>query len=437
MLQSYLGWTLLTLIYTGGLLAYMFTRTPFRPSQFMLAVMIYSFCVRPIASGLCGNFSPFYLYTEQLYIQGVLIACVCLAVFATGLAVSLRRQEKERKVDFFQLKIFANWMLIGCIVVDVAAIAIYGLAFLPGQRQTGLSLAAPGSQVFFALVTIMTIIGVAVTIFGALVGRQQVSIQGSLLKLAGFFLLSMIFFQRGALLHGIVLGLFMASLYSRTFYLSNIWRSVAAVAAVFVVALQGRNIITAAVNWVSGNTTSHTVQYLTYKESFACSISNRGSQEHDQAWPTVLQYVGNFGPDGYHNLFAAISRPFLTSDQRDRMGVLTSVDNLNIYNDAQNYLTLNFGFSISPFQYHFYSAGYLALIIAFGLGVAASLIENSMSRQNLTLTGFLIIFLLFQVLLLITGAIDEQLRWSILSAVLAIFFVFVARIRLLPLSVRS
>lgn len=437
MLQSYLGWTILSLTYTGALLVYMFMRAPFRPSQFMLAVMIYSFCVRPIASGLCENFSPFYLYTESLYIQGVLLSNACLAIFATGLAISLRNRETQREVDFPRLKTFANWMLIGCVVVDVAAIAIYGLAFLPGQRQTGLSLAAPGSQVFFALVTIMTVIGVAVTIFGALVGRQHVSVQGSLLKLGAFFLLSMIFFQRGALLNGIVLGLFLASLYSRTFYLNNIGRSLAAVAAVFVVAFQGRNIITGVVNWASGNNASPAVLSLTYKQSFACSISNRGSQEHDQAWPAVLQYGSHFGPDGYRNLLAAITRPFMTSSQRDQSGALTSVDNLNIYNDAHNYLTYNFGFSISPFQYHFYSAGYAVLLIAFGLGVAASLVENSMSRQNLTLMGFLLIFLLFQLLLLITGAIDEQLRWSILSAVLAIFFVFVTRVRFLPMRARS
>lgn len=432
MLQSYLGWTLLAFIYTGGLLAYMFMRAPFRPSQFILAVMTYSFCVRPIASGLCENFYPFYLYTEKLYIQGVLISSVCIAVFATGLAVSLRHREMRRKVDFPRLKKLANWMLVGCIVTDALALIIYGLAFLPGERETGLSLAAPGSQVFFALVTIMTIIGVAVTIFGALVGRQHFSIGESLLKLAGFFLLSMIFFQRGALLNGIVLGLFLASLYSRTFYLSNIGRSLAAVSAVFLVAFQGRSIITAVVNWASGDTTSEAVRPLTYNESFACGISNHGSQEHDQVWPTVLQYVTTFGPDGYRNLLAAVTRPFLTSDQRDQMGALTSVDNLNIYNNAHNYLTFNFGFSISAFQYHFYSAGYLTLMIAFILGVVASMVENRMSRQNLTLMGFLITFLLFQLLLLITGAIDEQLRWSILSAVLAVVFVYITRIRFRP-----
>ena len=69
--------------------------------------------------------------------------------------------------------------------------------------------------------------------------------------------------------------------------------------------------------------------------------------------------------------------------------------------------------------------------MAFVLGVGSSLLENRMSRQNLTLSGFLAIFLLYQAVLLLNGAWDEQLRWSILSGLVAIAVVFLSRMRFL------
>jgi hypothetical protein len=379
---------------------------------------MYSFCARPIASGMCDAFLPFYFYTDDLYAQGTVIGIVCLCLYTTGLMLGLRAVSRQRVVDFSWLHRVATLALVSCILLDVTALAIYGAIFLPGEREAGLGITAPGSQVYFALVSVMTLIGTAITAFGATSGRVQVSIVSAGVRFFLFFLLSMIFFQRGALLSGIVLGLFMSSIYSKTFFLKNVWRSLAALAGVIFIAFQGRAFISRVIALVSGKPMVEEVGV--WRDTLVCRIANQGSQEHDQVWPTVIHYQSIYGPDYYFNLIASLLRSFLSSAQRAELGFLTSVDSLNIYNNASTYLTLNFGFSISPFQYHYYSAGIFALPISLALGFFSSRTENAMASHPMTARGFVLFVFLYQLLLLLNGAFDEQLRWSVLSCLLVL-----------------
>lgn len=387
---------------------------------------MYSFCVRPIASELCDTFRPFYLYTDDLYAQGAVVGIVCLCLYTTGLMLGLRAVARPRTIDFPWLRDVATLALVSCILLDAAALAIYGAIFLPGEREAGLSITAPGSQIFFALVSVMTLIGTAITVFGATSDRVQVSTVSTGIRFFLFFLLSMIFIQRGALLSGIVLGLFMSSIYSKTFYLKNIWRSLTALGGVLFIAFQGRVFISHVIALMTGKPVVEDVGV--WRDTLACRIANQGSQEHDQVWPTVFQYLSIHGPDYYFNLVASLARPFLSSAQRAGLGFLTSVDNLNIYNNASVYLTSNFGFSISPFQYHYYSAGIFALPIALALGFFSSQTENAMARYPMTAHGFVFFVFLYQLLLLLNGAFDEQLRWSVLSCVLVFMLARVMRL---------
>ena len=68
------------------------------------------------------------------------------------------------------------------------------------------------------------------------------------------------------------------------------------------------------------------------------------------------------------------------------MGLKTSVDTLNIFNDAQSYLDVNFGFSISVVQYHYFSLGML-----FVNAISDVLLRRSLGVLALFLTGLLII----------------------------------------------
>ena len=387
MFQLHVGLIIIGTAYCLLILGHSFLRSPFRPSQYISLIMLYSFSVRPIATSYCATFLPFYLYDDYSYAIGSIIGISCLCLYTTGLMLARRSVIKPTAIDFVWLQRLSNLALIGCLVLDIAALGIYGSVFLPGQRQAGLSITAPGSQIFFALVSILTLIGTAIVVFGVTSDRVKVSLSNSAIRFLMFFSLSMIFIQRGALLSGIVLGLFMSSIYSSTFFIKNIWRSLGALVGIFVVASQGRWLISALVGHFTGTGTPDAMP-AERGVGFACGIANVSSQEHDQVWPTLLHYTQLFGYDYYYNLVSSIVRPFLTSDQRSGLGYLTSVDTLNIYNNASVYLTSNFGFSISPFQYHFYSVGFLVFPIALALGLASSAVENTMARQALTARCF-------------------------------------------------
>lgn len=421
-MASHLPWVILGGVYCSFALAYLFVKYPFRPTQYIVLIAMYSFTVRPIATSLCDTFSPFYMYTAELYSEGALLGIGLLSLYVTGLVFGARRQPQQAEVDFAWLRSLATWSLMGCIFLDLGALALYGTVFLPGERQAGLQMTAPGIQIFFAFVSIFTVIGVSVTTFGATSSQSRFSLARIAVYLVLFFVLSMAFSQRGALLSGIVLGLFMSGLRSRTFYKENIRRTLAALVGITFIAFQGRSIIANVVGFFTGSSAGQGwVDLVGYSgETLPCRIANQSAQEHDQAWPTLLQYVDTFGPDYYVNLVAALARSFLGSGQRDALNLLTSVDQLNIYNNAGVYLSSNFGFSISPFQYHYFSAGLIAVPIALLLGIGSSWTENTMSRCRLDALGFVKFFILYQVLMLLNSAVDEQLRWSILSSLVIV-----------------
>ena len=413
----------LSLAFNGALLGWLFIRNPFRPSQYFALIGLFSFAVRPVASGACEFFAPFYYFELGLYDRGVILGNLGLVAFVVGLAASARQSRSIAAVDVRQLGLFAEFLLVLAAGLDVVALQLFGTAILPGVRTTGLQQAASGSQVFFAVVSAITVLGMGLSVFCFLTRRPGSSVIRGVFRIAVFFLISMVFYQRGALLIGIVFGLFLMGLHDRRFFTRNKTRMVAVFAAMLILATLGRQLITEVVAFVEPSVVAGEQQAVNAPDTPPCRIANVANQEHDQVWPTLLLYVDQFGADYFANITAALFRPFLSASQRDRLGLTTSVDALNIYNDAQSYLDVNFGFSISVIQYHYFSVG-LLFVISLGLaGYLVSRIENAIGgarRQVMNVRFMVRAVLVLNGSYLLSGPFDEQLKWALINSLVGI-----------------
>ena len=411
---------------------YLFFTFPFRPSLIVVLYSFFSFSIRPISVSLCENFSPFYMYNAHTYDLGVLLTNICVFLYLIFYLITARSGRAIEGYDKIRLRRFANYLLFLTTGVLVLAVLIFGQAILPGMRATGLSKAAAGSQIFFAIVSTLVVPAIALRIF--LFVDPKSSRQSRYLDVIAIVVLmslSMLFYQRGPAIQGIVLGIFVSSSYllRRKIYL--LFRLLPLMILGVFVIVEGRAIVSQSVLWIYGGenlSASNSGQ----SRSLSCKIAMSGSQEHDQVWPTVFEFTRQMGHDYYKNLFAAIFRPFYSAEERDFIGLQTSVDALNLFNDSDTYLSKNFGFSITGWQYQYFSIGILVIPLAVLLGSLSALLENRMvNSSQLTVFGFLRIVIFFQLIGFVNGAFDERLKWLVFSVVLLLLVFILSRIKLI------
>ena len=407
----------LSLFINFSILIFLFLKNPFRPSQFFILVSIFSFCIRPIATSSCDFFRPFYFFNPAMYFSGVVFANIGLTLFSSALLFTTRQSNSTQNVDPLEFNRFSNYIVILLVITDVFALVVFGQAILPGFRDSGLQATAQGSQVVFAVVNLLTVLGVASSLFCYISPRVNAPVLKAALRLLIIFLLSMLFYQRGPFISGVLLGLFICSIDDRNFIYRNYKKVILALTIVLIVAVLGRPLILLIFELIAGSAGLQNSFTFVSQESLHCGIANSPNQEHDQVWPILITYVDTFGPDYYYNLLSSIFRPFLNSEDRDRWGLFTSVDALNTYNDAKTYLDKNFGFSLSAFNYHYFALGPLFLAVTPILGVTTGFVENSVKSPRINLVSFGKIFLKYNLLITMFGAVDEQIKWLILNSV--------------------
>lgn len=418
----------LSFLVNGSIIALLFMKCGFRPSQYLSLIALFSFAVRPFATAQCDFFVPFYYFEPGLYADGVYLGNGALTLYNMGLLVAARRQIAVPKFALAELALLADFTLIVAVVLDLVTLSLFGTAILPGVRTTGLQQAAAGSQIFFAMVSGLTVVGFGLAVACAII--QPRGMMRSLVRIVGFFAISMLFYQRGALLLGGVLGLMIASTFDPRFYTKRAGRTVAVLVLLVMVAMFARPIITAVVTQFEPATQVSGSAGPVVPQTAACSIANVANQEHDQVWPTTFVFVERYGPDYFRNIAAAFLRPFINADERDNLGFTTSVDSLNLYNDAQSYLDFNFGFSISSFQYYYYSVGYFCLIMVLMVGFATSYVENKMGNNSSIIDSRLLIrsLLILNFVILFASPVDEQLKWAVTNLVISLTIIGLFRL---------
>lgn len=420
MLENYLWLSLLVGIAVFATLLWCGVLSPLRQTQVFLIYACFSFVLRPVASGICHDFNPFYNFPPQDYIHGVFLGSTYILLFTIVVAVFSRPYTHRVAFDPKQLQQLLTLLFIVCVASVSMALGLYGTTILPGFRSTGLSIAAPGSQIFFAITAVCTHAGVSLAVLLMLSVRSAV--MRNVWFLLGFFFLSMVFYQRGSYIAGVLFGLFVAGYYNRKRLLSAAPKIVLLCTILITVAVFGRSIIVGTVNFLYEESAQAKYENTT---TVACSIANSANQEHDQVWPILVRYVDEKGLDYYKNFLAALSRPFLSSDARQHYGLATSVDNVNIYNDADNYLERNFGFSLHGMHYHFYAVGGLFLLIAIIVAAISVRVENQIKVTMIDARGFLRLVIINQFLIFLLGAFDERLKWFVMSVSLMAFIVLV------------
>jgi hypothetical protein len=414
---------ILSLVVNGSGLAYLFSKSPFRYSQFIGVLSLFSFSVRPLAVEACDAFRPFYFFSQSLYDYGVLVGNGATTLYVIGLLFGTRRTTPVGVGNLRDVRMFTTIVVLICAFIDLVSLAYFGVSILPGLRTTGLQEAASGSQIAFALVSVLTTLGVGAAVFAAINDRKQGgSLMIAAMHLTALFALSMIFYQRGPFIIGILFGFFLSGLVDSRFYRANLARNLLLLSTIFLVAAYGRDLVTNTVLFVLEDAgSSHaTISPITV-DSEICKLANSANQEHDQVWPSAVSYVDRFGPDWYRNLIASLFRPFLSAMERDSFQLFTATDQLNIFNSADVYLSSNFGFSLSPFQYHYYSLGIFFLLVCPCIGWVVAKLENKSGGRLIDISRLVAIFYIFSLAQLTTSPIDEQLKWTVVSLVVAWF----------------
>lgn len=411
---------------------YLFYKYPFRPSFIIVLYSFFSFGVRPLAVSLCEDFSPFYMFKQATYDLGVLVTNLCVFIYLLSYLFAARSGVVIKSYDKKKLRYFSKYLFALTVAFLILAVSIFGQTILPGTRSTGLSKAASGSQVFFAIVSTLVVPAIALRIF--LFIEPQSSMQQrskDLICIAVLIVLSMLFYQRGPAIQGIILGFFLSTAYLSKRRLYLFMRVLPLLLLGAVVILEGRSIVSQGVSWFYGAEkiiSSQSTDGITR----SCKIAMSGSQEHDQVWPTVFEFTAQVGHDYYMNLFAAVFRPFYTAEEREIMGLQTSVDSLNLFNDSETYLGKNFGFSITGWQYQYFSIGILVFPMAIVLGLLSALLENKLLvSHTLDISKFLRVLVIFHIVGMLNGAFDERLKWVVFSAILLLLVFWVSKIKLI------
>jgi hypothetical protein len=357
------------------------------------------------------------MFNPNTYNIGTTLANLALDLFTVVVVFATRMSKPTIHFNALDIYKFSTFLVFTLAIVDASTLIIFGQDILPGFRSAGLQATAAGSQISFAIVSVITILGVGLTVFSHVSSEIKTSNAGVTARLLAFTVFSMIFYQRASMILGLMFGLFLCGIMNRKFINNSLTKSISAIALVFIIAVFARTFITDVVERVVGFSINSAQVSFEENPSFACKIANSPNQEHDQVWPVTISYVDAYGPDHYYNLVAAVFRPFLNSESRDTLGLLTSVDSLNIYNDSSNYLTKNFGFSLSAMSYHYYSLGPLFLIVFPILGLFTTSIENLTQSKKIDFKRTGALFVSFNLLQLFFGAIDEQLKWLVINIV--------------------
>lgn len=397
---------------------YLFKMSAFRYSQIIILFALYSFVVRPISTAWCDSFNPFYMFDKNLYIEGVYISLFYLLFYSAGLILFIKPgKTAEVKIDIDSINKIINILIFIVIFVDLLCLLKFGVVILPGVRTTGLSKAAPGAQVYFSIVSSLIFIATALCLCLLILNRND--FKKNLFKLLLCFLLCIIFYQRGSFVMGFFFGLFLVGFIDKNKLYDDFFKKITIISIVLFSIFFGRAFISSTVSYIFPNDAVYKT-HVTNKTSIACNISNKANQEHDQVWPAVLKYTEEYGFDYYNNILAALTRPFFTAEERDELGLKTSVDTLNIYNDRNTYLNYNFGFSISVIQYHYYSIGVFSIILAFIFGCITSILENKMQVREVTIIKLFKVVILYQIVLLFNTSFDERLKWVVINILLMI-----------------
>jgi hypothetical protein len=372
------------------------------------------------------------MFKQSTYDLGVLVTNLCVLIYLLSYIVVARSGLTIKDYDKAKLRLLANYLFFLTVAFLALAIVIFGQSILPGTRSTGLSKAASGSQVFFAIVSTLVVPAIAIRIFLFVEPRSSKQRRlKDLIFIGVLIMLSMIFYQRGPAIQGIILGFFLSTAYlpKRRFYL--FMRMLPLLVLGAVVIMEGRSMVSQGVSWLYGSEKIASYHSPVAK-SRSCKIAMSGSQEHDQVWPTVFEFTSQVGHDYYKNLFAAVFRPFYTVEERDLMGLQTSVDSLNLFNDSETYLSRNFGFSITSWQYQYFSIGILVFPMAVFLGLFSAKLENRLIASNdLDVMKFFRVLIVFHVVGMLNGAFDERLKWVVFSVLLLLLVFSSLRVRVI------
>jgi len=398
-------------------LCYLFYVSPFRQTQVALLYILFSFQIRPLATGLCNDFSSFYFFTEKLYIDGVVYSSIMITIVSVVCALGYRPNHPVVSVDTLSLKRLNNLLLLLCFVFVSLALIIFGTSILPGFRTAGLSKSAPGSQIFFAITSVFAMFGVAITVFLYL--SRRATLKNSMVTFLGYFFLVMVFNQRGALIGGIFIGLYISGFVGRAYIFRNVKDKLIIFVSILVVATYARPAIQSVVEFFV-DTNPHSVSALNIEDnrSLACKIARKPNQEHDQVWPVILMFESEHGSDYYNNIFSSIFRSFLSAEERMSNNLMTAVDTLNIYNDKDTYLSKNFGFSIPGVLYQYYSVGLLFFFTLPMIFYICTFIENKIKIYELNEKTIFKFVIVNQVVVLLVNAWDERLKWFVITIVL-------------------
>lgn len=381
----------------------------------LLATQVIAFVLRPVLAALKGGYTIYPVEASlEAYNLGLLYQLVFALFYVTGyLAVRKGRPKVIPGILPDVLRGYLVSLSIGVVAVGLIHVLSQG-AWLPTARSATLTSVVPLGKILFPLAVIPLSLSLPLAYLAYRRRPRLWPILGLGVSVA-FILLSLLY-QRGFVIYGLILIVF---LYERLKGLGYLKAGFAALLAIFLLAF-----LRPLASVIAGGESLER-GFFTRIESFVLGPSF----DNADVWPIAIAYVQDkevlLG-----ETFLTIPARFLSPSLRQQLGLTTAGDKLNEFYWGDAYWRNNFGFNVTLPQELLLNFGGWLLILGFVPGLLTWLVDRWLQqRQRLTVTGMYVMGAIFFTGGFV-GEIGGIVQWGLAFILVGWLIGTVARVRI-------
>lgn len=349
-----------------------------------LAVSAVTYAIRPILSASEGGFA---LYSTNLgwesYNTGLLLQLLFFLFYIIGyLAINRKGRGLEKHRVLVRTRVSLRGLLITASI-GFAALAIIHVVsdggWLPTTRGRTITSAVPYGKVLFPLAVIpLSVLWPQAWVYWKQRRSWRASFPG-ILVIAALIALVLLY-QRAFIVYSaiVVLWIVDSQLKRPLGYTRLALFALLTVLAVMLLRPAANFLVTgstASLSSFGGDWTQ--VKHMVLRQP----IFDRAD-----IWPVVLEYVEERGFRSGATYLAIFAR-FATLEFRQRINLLTAVDELNYFYSGEEYWRTNFGFAIAQSHELFINFGWAGMVFGIFPGMLTAWIDNRLQKIKVVTTG--------------------------------------------------
>lgn len=360
------------------IIAFWLTRRPLvTVFHLVLATHVLAFVLRPSLAALTDGYMLYPVSVSQgwsWYNLGLVYELLFMLFYVAGYLAGRRRAATPLgRPPVSVVRGYWFSLSLGILLVAMIHVLSHG-AWLPTVRSSTITSVVPyGKLLFIAVIPLSMTLPLGYLVIRTWPRLWPIVVPGCVVSLVALSLL----YQRGFVISGIILVLFLWDRYSRLGYIQ------ALVVGVTLMALLAE--LRPFANVLSSILASGTP--VSYVPSAAPSLMEKVRSfmlfspnfDAPDVWPVAIAWIHENGL-ALGSTFAAIPARVLTPGLRRELGLTTAVDLLNEYYWGEHYWTTNFGFNVSLSQELFLNWGPLSLVVSFIPGLLTAKVDRWLWR---------------------------------------------------------